>query len=87
MNYSQKVLFDDWIAKCPISTVRVEEPISMVRTEYGKWDYLVKVFLTIDKDDWDNNSKIVENPGIAKISEKSSEKSFEDDPQGHRKKS
>ena len=28
----------------------------MVRMGNGKWSYLVKVFLTIDKEDWDNNT-------------------------------
>ena len=55
MNYSQKVLFDDWISKCPIDNVQVQEPTSMVRTKFGKWDYLIKVFLTIDKEDWEQN--------------------------------
>ena len=78
MNYSQKVLFDDWISKCPIDNVQVQEPTSMVRSEFGKWDYLIKVFLTIDKDDWEKNSKIEQNPGNSKNSENLP---FEDDLQ------
>ena len=78
MNYSQKVLFDDWISKCPIDNVQVQEPTSMVRSEFGKWDYLIKVFLTIDKDDWEKNSKIEQNPGNLKNSENLP---FEDDLQ------
>ena len=78
MNYSQKVLFDDWINKCPIDNVQVQEPTSMVRSEFGKWDYLIKVFLTIDKDDWENNSRKDKNPGNFKNFEKLP---FEDDLQ------
>ena len=78
MNYSQKVLFDDWISKCPIDNVQVQEPTSMVRSEFGKWDYLIKVFLTIDKDDWEKNSKIEQNPGNLKNFENLP---FEDDLQ------
>ena len=66
MNYSQKVLFDDWISKCPIDSVQVQEPVSMVRTEFGKWDYLIKVYLTIDKEDWEQNQA---NPGFSENSE------------------
>ena len=66
MNYSQKVLFDDWINKCPIDNVQVQEPVSMVRTEFGKWDYLIKVYLTIDKEDWEQNQA---NPGFSENSE------------------
>jgi len=78
MNYSEKILFDDWISKCPIDNVQVQEPTSMVRSEFGKWDYLIKVFLTIDKDDWEKNSKIDQNPGNSKNSENLP---FEDDLQ------
>ena len=35
MNYSQKVLFDDWINKCPIEGVFVDEPVSQVRMDDG----------------------------------------------------
>ena len=55
MNYSQKVLFDDWIKRCPIDGVFVDEPISEVQMDDGKVGYLVKVFLTIDKEDWEQN--------------------------------
>ena len=78
MNYSEKILFDDWIAKCPIDNVQVQKPTSMVRSEFGKWDYLIKVFLTIDKDDWEKNSKIEQNPGNLKNFENLP---FEDDLQ------
>ena len=53
MNYSQKILFDDWISKCPIEGVFVDEPVSQVQMDNGKVGYLVKVFLTIDKEDWE----------------------------------
>ena len=65
MNNSDKIKFDHWIKECPIENIRVEDPVSMVRSEYGKWDYLIKVYLTIDKDDWDNN----QNPGNPQNSE------------------
>ena len=55
MNYSQKVLFDDWINKCPIEGVFVDEPVSQVRMEDGEFGYLIKVFLTINKEDWEQN--------------------------------
>ena len=55
MNYSQKVLFDDWISRCPIEGVFVDEPVSEVQMDDGRVGYLVKVFLTIDKEDWEQN--------------------------------
>ena len=42
MNYSQKVLFDDWISKCPIEGVFVDEPVSQVQMDDGRVGYLVK---------------------------------------------
>ena len=56
MNYSDKIKFDHWIKSCPIDDVQVQPTTSMVRNGNGKWSYLVKVFLTIDKEDWDNNT-------------------------------
>ena len=56
MNYSDKIKFDHWIESCPIDDVQVQHTTSMVRNDNGKWSYLVKVFLTIDKEDWDNNT-------------------------------
>ena len=56
MNYSDKIKFDHWIESCPIDDVQVQPTTSMVRNDNGKWSYLVKVFLTIDKEDWDNNT-------------------------------
>ena len=56
MNYSDKIKFDHWIESCPIDDVQVQPTTSMVRNGNGKWSYLVKVFLTIDKEDWDNNT-------------------------------
>jgi len=56
MNYSDKIKFDHWIETCPIDDVQVQPTTSMVRNGNGKWSYLVKVFLTIDKEDWDNNT-------------------------------
>ena len=64
MNYSQKILFDDWINKCPIVGVFVDEPVSQVRMEDGEFGYLIKVFLTINKKDWEQNQ---ENPGNQEI--------------------
>ena len=64
MNYSQKVLFDDWISKCPIKGVFLDEPVSQVRMEDGEFGYLIKVFLTINKKDWEQNQ---ENPGNQEI--------------------
>ena len=55
MNYSQKVLFDDWISQCPIEGVFVDEPVSQVQMDDGRVGYLVKVFLTIYKEDWEQN--------------------------------
>ena len=49
MNYSDKIKFDHWIESCPIDDVQVQPTTSMVRNGNGKWSYLVKVFLTIDK--------------------------------------
>ena len=49
MNYSQKILFDDWIKRCPIDGVFVDEPVSQVQMDDGRVGYLVKVFLTINK--------------------------------------
>jgi len=56
VNYSDKIKFDHWIESCPIDDVQVQPTTSMVRNGNGKWSYLVKVFLTIDKEDWDNNT-------------------------------
>ena len=56
MNYSDKIKFDHWIKSCPIDDVQVQPTTSMVRNGNGKWSYLIKVFLTIDKEDWDNNT-------------------------------
>ena len=69
MNYSQKVLFDDWINKCPIEGVFVDEPVSQVRMDDGEFGYLIKVFLTINKKDWEQNQ---ENPGNQEIFKNSS---------------
>jgi len=55
LNYSQKVLFDDWISHCPIEGVFVDEPVSEVQMDDGRVGYLVKVFLTINKEDWEQN--------------------------------
>ena len=66
MNYSQKILFDDWISKCPIEGVFVDEPVSQVQMDNGKVGYLVKVFLTINKKDWEENQS---PPGISENSE------------------
>ena len=46
----------------------------MVRTEFGKWDYLIKVFLTIDKEDWEQNQT---PPGFSENSENSENFDFE----------
>ena len=54
MNYSQKVLFDDWIKKCPIDGVFVDQPTGVVK-QGDKWSYLIKIFLMIEKEDWDRN--------------------------------
>ena len=69
MNYSQKILFDDWIDKCPIEGVFVDEPVSQVRMDDGEFCYLIKVFLTINKKDWEQNQ---ENPGNQEIFKNSS---------------
>ena len=61
MNYSQKVLFDNWIKTCPIKNVYVDEPVSKVMIDDGEFGYLVKVFLTINTEDWDQNHT---NPNI-----------------------
>ena len=66
MNYSQKVLFDDWIKRCPIDGVFVDEPVSQVKMDDGQFGYLVKVFLTINKKDWEENQS---PPGISENSE------------------
>ena len=55
MNYSQKVLFDNWIKNCPIDGVYVDEPVSKTKMDDGQFGYLVKVFLTINAEDWDQN--------------------------------
>ena len=55
MNYSQKVLFDNWIKNCPIDGVYVDEPVSKTKMDDGQYGYLVKVFLTINVEDWDQN--------------------------------
>ena len=54
MNYSQKVLFDDWIKKCPIDGVFVDQPTGVVK-QGDKWSYLIKIFLMIEKEDCDQN--------------------------------
>ena len=61
MNYSQKVLFDNWIKTCPIKNGYVDEPVSKVKMDDGEFGYLVKVFLTINTEDWDQNHT---NPNI-----------------------
>ena len=61
MNYSQKVLFDNWIKTCPIKNVYVDAPVSKVKMDDGEFGYLVKVFLTINTEDWDQNHT---NPNI-----------------------
>ena len=55
MNYSQKVLFDNWIKNCPIDGVYVDQPVSKTKMDDGQYGYLVKVFLTINVEDWDQN--------------------------------
>ena len=60
MNYSQKVLFDDWIKRCPIDGVFVDKPTSVIK-QGDKWSYLIKIFLMIDKEDWEQNHT---NPNI-----------------------
>ena len=55
MNYSQKVLFDNWIKNCPIDGVYVDQPVSKVKMDDGEYGYLVKVFLTINVEDWEQN--------------------------------
>ena len=66
MNYSQKVLFDDWINKCPIEGVFVDEPVSQVKMDDGEFGYLIQVFLIINKEDWEQNQS---PPGIWENSE------------------
>ena len=61
MNYSQKVLFDNWIKNCPIDGVYVDEPVSKTKMDDGQYGYLVKVFLTINTEDWEQNHT---NPNI-----------------------
>ena len=61
MNYSQKVLFDDWIKRCPIDGVFVDQPTSVIK-QGDKWSYLIKIFLMIDKEDWEQNQS---PPGIS----------------------
>ena len=65
MNYSQKILFNDWISKCPIEGVFVDEPTSVIK-QGDKWSYLIKIFLMIDKEDWEQNQS---PPGISENSE------------------
>ena len=65
MNYSQKVLFNDWIKKCPIDGIFVDEPTSVIK-QGDKWSYLIKIFLMIDKEDWEQNQS---PPGISENSE------------------
>ena len=65
MNYSQKILFDDWIKRCPIDGVFVDEPTSVIK-QGDKWSYLIKIFLMIDKEDWEQNQS---PPGISENSE------------------
>ena len=65
MNYSQKVLFDDWINRCPIDGVYVDQPTGVVK-QGDKWSYLIKIFLMIEKQDWEQNQS---PPGISENSE------------------
>ena len=60
MNYSQKVLFNDWIKKCPIDGIFVDEATTVIK-QGDKWSYLIKIFLMIDKEDWEQNHT---NPNI-----------------------
>jgi len=55
MNYSQKVLFDNWIKNCPIDGVYVDQPVTKTKMDDGQYGYLVKVFLTINVEDWEQN--------------------------------
>ena len=55
MKYSQKVLFDNWIKNCPIDGVYVDQPVSKTKMDDGQYGYLVKVFLTINVEDWEQN--------------------------------
>ena len=64
MNYSQRILFEDWISRCPIEGVIVDEPVSQVRMDDGEFGYLVQVFLIINKEDWEQNQS---NPGNQEI--------------------
>ena len=64
MNYSQRILFEDWIARCPIEGVIVDEPVSQVRMDDGEFGYLIQVFLIINKEDWEQNQS---NPGNQEI--------------------
>ena len=68
MNYSQKILFDDWISKCPIEGVFVDEPVSQVRMDDEEFGYLIQVFLIINKEDWEQNQC---PPGISENFENS----------------
>ena len=36
MNYSQKVLFDNWIKNCPIDGVYVDQPVSKTKMDDGE---------------------------------------------------
>ena len=68
MNYSQRILFEDWIAKCPIEGVYVDKPTGVIK-QGDNWSYLVKIFLMIDKEDWEQNQPDLENEEIFKNSE------------------
>ncbi len=56
MNYSDKIKFDHWIKNCPIDNLYVDEPISQIRGKNNKVHYLVKLYLTFDKELWDSSS-------------------------------
>ena len=77
MNYSQKVLFDDWINKCPIEGVFVDEPVSQVKMDDGEFGYLIQVFLIINKEDWEQNQT---NPGFSENSENFEKQQFKKVP-------
>lgn len=63
MNYSQRILFEDWIARCPIEGVIVDKPTEVIK-EGDKLSYLLKIFLMIDKEDWEHDQP---NPGNEEI--------------------
>ena len=63
MNYSQRILFEDWIARCPIEGVYVDKPTEVIK-QGDKLSYLIKIFLMIDKEDWEQHQP---NPGNEEI--------------------